>query len=226
MNRTSSSSLNAGRWLRRIALILLLLYAAYLAVGNVFLNTPLGSWVVNRKPDKFQMHWNSGHTWWPGRVTIANVKIQGHANRANWQVEAGRASGRIALLPLLRRQVHVPQLRVDDVSGSVERNKALPASASSRPQGEGWTLRFDRIASDSIRQGRFDGLVLEGQGSAEVGFSKRLRGGPMAVLPSKAAFRNARLTHRGAECCARRRSTPSSPSPSTGARKPSVSTSC
>lgn len=199
MNRTSFFPPSARRWLRRIFLAVLLLYAAYLAVGNLFLNTSLGPWAVNRKPDKFQMHWSSGHTWWPGLVTINGVKIHGHASRADWQLKAGRASGQIALLQLLRRHVHIPELRVDDVSGSVERKKAVPASAPSRPPGEGWTLRFDRIASDSIRQGRFDGLVLEGQGSAEVAFSKQLRGGSMALLPSKVAFRNARLIHEGGE---------------------------
>ncbi|MEJ1097323.1 MULTISPECIES: hypothetical protein [unclassified Pseudoxanthomonas] len=203
MNRTSFFSPSARRWLRRIALALLLLYGVYLTLGNLFLNTSLGEWTVNRKPEKFQMHWSSGQTWWPGRISIANVKIQGHASRADWQMEASRASGHIFLLALLRKQVHVPELRVDDVSGSVERKQARPASASasasSRPAGEGWMLRFDRIASDSVRQGRFDGLVLEGKGSAEVSFSQQLRGGPMTLLPSKAAFRNARLTHDGTE---------------------------
>lgn len=197
MNRMSSFPPRARRWLRRIVLSLLLLYAAYLAIGNLFLNTSLGSWVVNRKPEKFQMQWSSGHTWWPGRITISEVKIQGHASRADWQLEARRASGRIAVLPLLRKHVHVPELRVDDVAGGFQRKKAAPASAPSRPGG--WTLRFDRVASDSIRQARFDGLTLVGEGRAQVGFSKQLRGGPMALLPSKAAFRKARLTHEGGE---------------------------
>ncbi len=187
------------RWLRRTVLALLLLYGAYLAAGNLFLNTSLGPSTVNRMPEKFQMHWSSGHTWWPGRITIANVKIQGHAVRADWQVEARRASGRIALLQLLRKHVHVPELRVDSVSGSVDRKQAAPVSASSSRSGEGWTLRFDRIVSASIGQSRFGGLVLQGQGNAEVGFFKQLRGGPMALLPSKATFRNARLTYGGAE---------------------------
>src|SRR5690606_38852919 len=63
----------------------------------------------------------------------------------------------------------------------------------------GWMLRFDRIASDSVRQGEFDGLRLEGQGSARVGFVKQLRGGPMELLPSQARFQKARLVHDGEE---------------------------
>ena len=60
-------------------------------------------------------------------------------------------------------------------------------------------LRFDRIASDSVLRGEFDGLRLEGEGSAQVGFVKQLRGGPMELLPSRAAFRKARLARDGEE---------------------------
>lgn len=184
-------------WLRRAALALLALYLLYLLAGNLFLNTPLGEWAVNRKPEKFQMQWASGHTWWPGRVSLRDVRLQGHVRRTAWQAQAASAEGRIALLPLLAKRVRVPWVEADDVSGGVQRvQEELPPPP---PRDGGWELQFDRIASDSIRRGHFDGLVLEGQGDAEVGFYKQLRGGPMELMPSKAGFRQARLLRDGRE---------------------------
>jgi len=44
------------------AIALGLLYVAYLAAGNAFLHSRYAHELVNRKPEKFQMDWNGGHT--------------------------------------------------------------------------------------------------------------------------------------------------------------------
>ncbi|MDR6841255.1 hypothetical protein [Pseudoxanthomonas sacheonensis] len=185
------------RWTVRLSLVLVLAYALYLIAGNLFLNTSLGHSAVNRKPEKFQMQWASGSTWWPGRVSLSEVKLRGHVRHTQWSIQAARASGRIGLLALLRREVHVPYVWVTDVTGAVDRTDAeQPAPA---PGEGGWTLRFDRITSDSVRRGSFGTLSLEGKGSAEFAFVKQLRGGPMQVLSSTAKFTDARLTQEGQE---------------------------
>ena len=184
-------------WLRRLLIAIVAVYILYLIAGNLFLNTSLGPSAINRQPEKFQMQWASGSTWWPGRVALSEVKLQGHVRRTRWSVRAAHASGRIGLLALLRRELHVPHVWVSEVEGSVDKVDAEQPSPAPRPGG--WTLRFDRIASDSVRRGSFDKLLLEGQGSARFGFVKQLRGGPMEVLPSTAKFTNARLTQGGQE---------------------------
>lgn len=176
---------------------LVLLYVLYLVAGNLFLNTSLGRDTVNRKPEKFQMHWSSGSTWWPGHVSLSEVKLQGHVRHTQWTLQAAHASGQIGLLALLRRELHVPYVRVTDVTGSVEQVEA--EQPSPEPRAGGWMLRFDRIASDSVQRGRFGKVLLEGKGSAEFGFTKQLRGGPMEVLPSTAAFTAARIIGDGQE---------------------------
>ena len=187
----------ALRWTWRALLAPLVLYVLYLVAGNLFLNTSLGQSAVNRKPEKFQMHWSSASTWWPGRVALSDVRLRGHAGHARWALQARRVSGRIGLVALLRRELHVPLARAVDVSASVERVELEQPAPEPRPGG--WTLRFDRIASDSVRRGSFGKLSLEGKGSAEFGFVKQLRGGPMEVLPSTVKFSGARLTRDGQE---------------------------
>ena len=185
------------RWSWRVLLVVVSLYALYLLAGNVFLNTSIGPSTINRKPDKFQMHWESGSTWWPGQVSLSGVKLHGHVRHTQWAIQADSARGRIALLPLLGKELRFPQVWASEVTGSVEKvetEQPVPA-----PRLGGWTLRFDRIASDSVHGGNLAGLELQGKGSAAFGFTKQLRGGPMEVLPSMARFTDTRLSHGGQE---------------------------
>ncbi|MGH8027613.1 MAG: hypothetical protein ACREO0_12895 [Pseudoxanthomonas sp.] len=184
-------------WMRRLLIAVIGTYVLYLIAGNLFLNTSLGPSAINRKPEKFQMQWAGGSTWWPGRVSLSEVKLQGHVRHTRWAIQAATASGRIGLLALLRKEVHVPYVQAAEVTGAMDRVDAEQLSPA--PSEGGWTLRFDRIASDSVRRGRFGKILLEGKGSAAFGFVKQLRGGPMEVLPSTAKFTGARLTQDGQE---------------------------
>lgn len=179
-----------SRTLRRrlciAAIALGLLYVAYLAAGNAFLHSRYAHELVNRKPEKFQMDWNGGHTWWPGRVVLHEVRMNGHVRRTLWSLQAQRASGRIALLPLLRKQIRVPWVDAEAVTGSVARSDTEIPRPEHRPGG--WTLRMDRIASDSIAGGDVFCWKISGKGTAEVGFSKQFRGGPAELFPSNAHF--------------------------------------
>ena len=193
------SSLNSRwlRWLWRVLLALVGLYALYLVAGNLFLNTPIGPSTINRKPEKFQMHWDSGSTWWPGQISLSGVKLHGHVRHTQWVIQADSARGRIALLSLLGKELRFPQVWANEVTGSVEKVETEQPVPAPRPGG--WTLRFDRIASDSVRGGNLAGLELQGKGSAAFGFTKQLSGGPMEVLPSTARFTDTSLSHGGQE---------------------------
>ena len=85
MERTSLRT-KGRRWLARVAIALAAVYALYLVAGHVFLNTALGEKALNRKPDRFQMHWTSGPTGWPGRVDLRGVRLQGQSRRIVWRL--------------------------------------------------------------------------------------------------------------------------------------------
>ncbi|KAF1717074.1 hypothetical protein CSC74_09465 [Pseudoxanthomonas yeongjuensis] len=197
MNPSSGTKRRLLRWTGWALLALVVLYALYLLAGNLFLNTSLGQAALNRQPEKFQMRWARGSTWWPGRVSLSGVELEGHARHTRWSIRAAGVRGRIGLLPLLRREVHVPHVWVVDATAAVDQVDAEQPAPVPRPGG--WTLRFDRIASDTIQRGSFGKLLLEGKGSAEFGFVKQLRGGPMEVLPSTVKFSGAHLTQEGRE---------------------------
>lgn len=184
------------RWPRpaRIAVtVVAALYLLYLCAGNVFLNTPLFDAVTDRKPEKFHMDTGPAVTFWPGYVMAWNVRMRGHVNHTVYVLSADRASARLALWPLLRREVRLPWLHAYGVEADVQR---VADAIAPPPRGDrGWTLRFDAIDSDSIRSARLGDLRLRGRGNGTVGFVKQLRGGPSELLPSRVAFAGAELSH-------------------------------
>ncbi len=181
------------RRLRRAGIVLVAAYAAYLLLGNLFINTSLAHSLVNRKPGKFQMEWGGGHTLWPGQVALRDVSMRGHVRNTLWSVQADAARGRIALLPLLRRTIRLPVVHADNVTGSVARADSEMPRPEHRPGG--WTLWFDRIVSDSVKGGTVRDWRITGEGRAEVGFRKQFRGGPMELFASSGAFGNADVAH-------------------------------
>ncbi|HYG07706.1 MAG TPA: hypothetical protein VD865_15040 [Stenotrophomonas sp.] len=187
-------------WLRRPLLAVVALYLLYLLAANIFLNTGLAPWAINRKPERFTLHWDRAVSWWPGRVDARGVRLRGHTMHVRWHIDAQRARGRIVMLALLRREVHMPWIEADEVTGGTRRDDGPPIEPQRPLPGRtGWLLRFDRIHSDSARGGQFGGLKLEGRGSAQFGFYKRLRSGPMRVQPSWAHYGQARIWVNGRE---------------------------
>ncbi|QJD66419.1 hypothetical protein HG421_00850 [Xanthomonas campestris pv. badrii] len=117
------------RALRWPLLAVIALYASYLLLGNLLLNTPLGPAALNRKPETFAMQWGPALTWWPGRLVLWDVALQGRSTRHRWTVSAQRMSGQIRLLPLLHRQLLVPQLQVHGVRAALQAT-TLPAAVA------------------------------------------------------------------------------------------------
>lgn len=119
----------AVRW---PVLAVVALYAVYLLLGNLFLNTPLGTAALNRTPDRFAMQWGAGMTWWPGRLTLWDVNLHGRTTRSRWEASADRLHGQVRLLPLLHRQLLVPELHAQGVRGGLHASD-LPGAAVASP---------------------------------------------------------------------------------------------
>ena len=172
---------------------LLIAYLLYLLLGNVFLNTPLFDMATNRKPEKFRMQTGPALTVLPGFVTAWDVRMRGHVQRSVWHLRADRASARIALLPLLHREVRLPWMEAVNVIGEIDRvADAIPPPP---PSDQGWTLRFDAIHSGTLRRARFGDLAIEGKGHGTVGFLKQVRGGPSELFPSQIVFDDASVRY-------------------------------
>jgi hypothetical protein len=182
-----SKALSTAR-LRAATIVVGGLYACYLLIANVLLNSDFGLQLANRTPEKFVASWSSGRSLYPGHVRVFDVRLAGHVRRTIWSLQADSVGGRIALLPLLARELRVPSLVADGVSGGATRIDLERIPPEPRPGG--WTLRFEDVAAGSVRYAYFDDLVLQGKGQGHAGFVKTLRGGPMEVLPSTFGFKD------------------------------------
>jgi hypothetical protein len=97
----------ARKWLFRILLGLVALYAIYVLGANLFLNTDLAFGLINGKPEKLHVSWSSGSTFWPGRVKIEGLEIRGQSRKTQWYCAMPGGSFRIELLGLLSKEIRV-----------------------------------------------------------------------------------------------------------------------
>jgi len=107
--------------LRATAIGVAATYVLYLLVGNALLNSGYGQSIANRMPEKLVASWGSAWTLYPGHVHARDVRLAGHVRHTVWSVQADSVRGRIALFPLLAREVRVPALVATDVSGGATR---------------------------------------------------------------------------------------------------------
>lgn len=179
--------------LRRSLFVLGACWVLYLIAGNVFLNTSIGPRVVNRNPAAFQAQWAWAFTLWPGHIYARDLSLHGHARRLLWSAQ-GTASGRIMLWPLAVRELRFGTIHAQSVTvtlASTATNRKPPPH-----QPNTWRVRLDRVQTDSLQQVRAFGLQLDGPGSAALGFSHELRGGPTEIFGGRLSMPTAQL-HRG-----------------------------
>ena len=160
---------------------------------NALINTTLLEPLVNRKPERFAMHWDRGLMLWPGRITLWDVSMQGQARHQRWRIQARRASGRIALWPLLRRELRFVWVQADAPIVALERVETeLPPPP---PSDRGMTLAFDDVRVDSPLRFSAGNLHIEGHAQARARWRQQLRGGPFELMPSTLHVREATVTN-------------------------------
>ncbi len=176
----------------RLAQVVLALLALYLVLVNALLNTALLEALINRRPERFQMHWQRGLMLWPGRISLWDVDMGGQAGRNAWQIKAQRVSGRLALWSLRDKELRFIELDGDRPEIGIERREQ--ALAPLPPYANALRLRFDDVQVRSMLRLVVGGSVLEGEVEAQAAWSQQLRGGRFELLPSTVRLHNARLS--------------------------------
>ena len=106
-------------WSRRIflalgALVLLspvLFLVGYRIAAKRLLTGPALRAEINQKPEEIWIDWDEAVSTWPGRVSVKNLRIRGSDPNVEWIVILPEANLRYSLMPLLRRNFIVTQLR-------------------------------------------------------------------------------------------------------------------
>ena len=161
------------RPLRALLLVLIALEGVYLVGTNVFLNTRLALRAINRRPQQFEIRWQSAWSLWPGMVILRDVETRGRSRSLDWHAHLDSVTATFQLTPLLSRTVHLNDVRAKGVDFRQRRIRPpgvaprfpttdLPrmpdpfdaADASSgprrptRPHGPAWTVVAERIRCD------------------------------------------------------------------------------
>lgn len=89
------------------------LYGVYVVGANIFLNTDIGFDLINKKPEKMHIQWESGSTYLPGVVTIEGFQIRGQSKKMQWFCEMPGGTFHISLLALASKQIKIRKGRGD-----------------------------------------------------------------------------------------------------------------
>ena len=93
----------------------------WLVFANLFLNTGLGPWAINFKPEKFSLQWDSAWTPYPARIHTTGLTASIHTWTMDVEVQTDQATANIKLLPLLTKRLVVNGIRAGSVSVSLAR---------------------------------------------------------------------------------------------------------
>jgi len=192
------------RPLRRIIIAALIAVgpgkAVYLVAANVFLNTSLAPETINRKPEKFQIHWRSGWSLWPGMAVLSGVETRGRSKSVEWHARLDSVRTTFYLRPLFHRTVHLASVKAEGViyrqrrilaPGQPSRIPAselppipasldIPGAASrspgpAKPPGLPWRVLADGITCD-LSELWIDRFRLLGHLRVETAMDLRVRG--------------------------------------------------
>ncbi len=190
-SKSKATASRLPRSVRLAARIALLVYLGYLVIANAWLWSPYASRTINRVPERFQLEWQRVVTLWPGHLLVQDLVASGHARHVRWRGQAEFASGRIALLPLVWRELRFPDVVLIDVQiGADQVEEFIPPRERS---AKAWTVSMPSIRSSSVSEAHWNNLYLSGSGEVAFGFRKELRSGPMEILPSRLTMRDAQL---------------------------------
>lgn len=183
-------------WLKRLLLVLLALAGLYLLAANLFLNTRLGPWAINRRPERFRASWTSAWSVWPGDLWVRGLELHGWTrNDVAWTVTVDRGRGWIDVPALLRRRFVVTGFHGEGVRSSVSRGEGKGAPQELEKPDEKprppWGIRLDGIELAGVREVGYNDLRLTGDGRGQVSgsfsfvFGKTFRmAGARLVMPA------------------------------------------
>jgi len=93
-----------------------ILAGLYLIPVNLLLNLPAAQvWLNSLQPDALALTWERAWSWYPLRVEVRGLAADGQTAVEQWQVDAGSAGASVSLVPLLRGEIRVHDLDLNDV---------------------------------------------------------------------------------------------------------------
>jgi hypothetical protein len=180
------------RWFVGVLVTLVAIEAVYLIGANSFLRSEWGHDLMNRRPDKLSVAWDSAWTWLPGLVSFRQLELRGQARRASWQTTIDSGHMVIWLPSLLRK--HFRLLDGSGSGGEVEVDTRPPSEDAKAPRmpRRGWRVTLDSLAIEPLQIVRVNEHRLTGAGRVR-GLARFQVRGPMELDLDEIIYAAARL---------------------------------
>lgn len=166
---------------RRVLRLLLWAWLGWLLLGNLALNLGALEAALSRHPERLALRHGPALSLLPGQAWLWRVELAGRNHRLQWRLDAGRGHLRLALLPLLARELRLVNL---SATGPLTLEADwLPDDLPPRlPAIEGgrW-LRLQGLSARGPLRLRFADVGFAGDVEAELDLRKQLRGGPLSL---------------------------------------------
>jgi len=178
--------------LKKLLLAAALLAGIYLVGANLFLNTPFGPWVVNRRPQTVRVSWQRAWTVLPGAVRVRGLRIEGHTSTVDWWITAERGQGWVDLPALFLRRFRVLGFTGEEVRSATVRRNVASRRPRRPPPPHPWRIEMHGAVLNAVREIGWNGFRLAGDGTARGGFAL-LVGGDFALDSTRLWMPGARL---------------------------------
>lgn len=194
------------RILRRAVLAILLLLAAlyplYLAVGNWYLQEGELQKLLNRRPERMSIVWDSAWTSWPGIVHVEGFRIRSQSRVFQWWLAVDRGTVDFDMLSLRNRELLIGGVNGRGASFRLRRRlDAPPRSTLARPdlyppipgfenppdpvpeeiyprpprRRKPWHVRISGVQLDDVREVWIEEYRFAGRARVDGGFDARVR---------------------------------------------------
>jgi hypothetical protein len=190
--------------------------AAHVAATHWLLSGPKLRALINADPESLSLDYDEATSFWPGRVTIKNLRIRGSDRNVQWIIRLASARVDYSVLALARRTFRAQRLRGTGLSFSL-RNKLEPAELNAadisvlpavpgfsdpplrsdpiegaEPEGDPWRIDVRTIFIDHFDDIWIDAAHYRGTARLEGGFF--LRPGLLARIgPARIKFESGEL---------------------------------
>jgi hypothetical protein len=102
-------------WAIRLGIIILILEVIYVVAANTIIRTGLLPLIVNIKPEKTSIGWDSASTYFPGFVTVSGFTLRSQTLKDQVYLRVAEADARISLLKLIFKTIHFRAVDARDV---------------------------------------------------------------------------------------------------------------
>ncbi len=103
----SQRSSSIRKWAVRIGIALLVFEIFYLLAAGFFLRSGLLLELINKKPEKTNISWDSVTTYLPGFATVDNFELRSQTRKDQIYLRVAHADARISLVKLAFKTIHI-----------------------------------------------------------------------------------------------------------------------